>query len=90
MPELENPPEEKLVEDSELEEQPLPVAKKSSKEIEVVALRLGFYKQERKMEGDSFTVPSLDKVGSWMKCVDPQMEKQHLALQKQRNAVKSK
>lgn len=87
MPELENAPAE-MLEDVQGEE--LPAPKKSLKEIEVVALRLGFYKQERKMEGDAFTVPSLDKVGTWMKCVDPQLEKQHLALQKQRNAAKSK
>lgn len=48
--------------------------------IEVMALRAGFFKNARKNEGDKFTVPSMSKVGTWMKCVDPILEKEHQAL----------
>lgn len=45
--------------------------------VEVIATRDGFYRQRRMVEGVRFTVPSMAKVGSWMKCVDPVLEKEH-------------
>lgn len=35
--------------------------------INVVALRAGFYKRHRKVEGDKFTIDSEAQMGSWMK-----------------------
>ncbi len=58
--------------------------KKSVRKIEVVALRAGFWKNQRKNEGDLFEVESMEKVGDWMKCLDPVHEKQHLAMAKER------
>jgi hypothetical protein len=54
------------------------------REVRVKALRDGFYKQRRFKEGDEFTVPSLSKVGSWMKCLDPVLEKESQQLQKEK------
>jgi hypothetical protein len=51
--------------------------------IEVVALRAGYYKCSRKVEGDIFSVPSMNKVGAWMKCVDPKLEQEHQVLLKE-------
>ncbi len=79
-------PEESGVIDQEAK--PAPVAA-----IEVVALAKGFYKQSRKVEGDKFTVPRLEDMGSWMKCVDPTMQKKHiarLAEVKEKNKAASK
>lgn len=45
--------------------------------IEVVALRAGFMNQDRKVEGDKFTVPTFNDLGEWMKCVDSTLEKKH-------------
>jgi hypothetical protein len=42
--------------------------------IKVVALRAGFFNNLRKVEGDEFEVPSVEKLGAWMKCVDPKAE----------------
>lgn len=47
------------------------------KNIEVVALRNGFFAQERKVEGDKFVVPTMKQLGSWMRCLDPRIEKMH-------------
>lgn len=55
----------------------------NSKGIEVRALRPGFYQNSRKVEGDIFTVPSLDRVGTWMECTDRTLEKKHQELMKQ-------
>ena len=52
--------------------------------IEVRAKRLGFYDNERKMVGDVFTVPSMDMVGNWMECVDPELEKIHQEMMVER------
>lgn len=48
-----------------------------SKQIEVEALRDGFIRNERKVKGDVFTVADMSRVGTWMKCTDPVLEKQH-------------
>lgn len=57
-------------------------------EIEVEALRAGFFNCERKKEGDRFMVASIEKVGSWMRCLDRKAqglhEKQMAAKRKKR------
>lgn len=45
--------------------------------IKVVALRAGFYKQCRKVQGDEFEVEKFEHLGSWMKCVDKAIAKKH-------------
>jgi hypothetical protein len=57
------------------------------KGIEVIALRPGFFQQQRKVEGDKFTVVDMSKVGTWMKCVDPVLEKQHQSKMKEQKSV---
>lgn len=52
--------------------------------IEVIAIGLGFYAPDRKQVGDRFFVPSMEKVGSWMKCVDPALEALHLRMMKEK------
>ncbi len=61
------------------------VPPKSKNGVKVMALRNGFIKNCRKVEGDEFFVESIEKAGSWVKCVDPELEKQHLAFLKERN-----
>lgn len=62
---------------------------KSESGIEVIALREGFFQNARKNEGDKFIVPSVDKLGSWMKCTDSGAEKLHQeALAKKKAALK--
>ncbi len=57
-----------------------PIAPPSrSKPIEVVAIANGFCDQHRKKEGDKFTVPSMKHLGSWMKCIDPKLQREHEA-----------
>ncbi len=66
---------------------PLPSASEKSevapaqapKAIEVIALRAGFFQRSRKAEGDKFSVSNFDQLGSWMKCVDPVLQKKHVA-----------
>lgn len=70
------------------EDVPAPAPKK--KGIEVVALRAGFYKQSRKVEGDKFEVPDMSRVGSWMQCLDPVLEKQHQASMKAKKSEAGK
>lgn len=56
---------------------------KGSGPIEVVALRPGFYKHSRRETGDVFTVPRMEKVGTWMKCTDSVLEKKHQEMMKE-------
>lgn len=58
------------------------VSPKSTRSIQVVATEKGFYKQMRKAPGDEFAVEKFEQLGSWMKCVDPVMEKKRLDLMK--------
>lgn len=58
------------------------------KPIEVVATRRGFYDNQRKTEGESFTIKNFDEIGEWMKCVDSQLEKKRLEFFKQKKAKK--
>lgn len=58
----------------------VPVVHKAvSAGIEVVALHKGFFDSYRKKEGDKFLVRSEKQLGSWMECVDPELQKKHLA-----------
>ncbi len=59
----------------------IPVSKKG---IEVVAVRAGYFKCMRKVEGDKFIVPNMDQLGSWMKCVDGKVEAEHQRLLKEK------
>jgi hypothetical protein len=69
---------------------PAPVAQVKSapvvpkKGIEVVVTRKGIWQGCRKHEGDVLFIPVMEKVGEWMKCVDPELEKQHIAMMKER------
>ncbi len=74
----------KTSEKSEVQTPSVPMAPKS---IEVVATAKGFYKQARKVEGDKFSVAKFEQLGSWMKCVDPVMQKKHIENQA---AIKAK
>lgn len=55
----------------------IPPEKKGPAAITVVALGSGFFRQSRKNVGDIFVVPSMEKVGDWMRCEDPEKEKIH-------------
>ena len=52
--------------------------------IKFVALRNGFWQNSRKSQGDEFYVPEMKKVGEWMQCVDPGLEKQHQLMIRER------
>ncbi len=58
--------------------------KNLSEGIEVVALRKGHYKTSRKKQGDKFLISSLSEAGEWMKCTNPEAEKEHQELLKKR------
>lgn len=58
--------------------------KMSEKPIEVIALRAGYYAPNRIPGGAKFTIASFKHLGSWMKCVDPQMQKLHVENMKKR------
>jgi len=62
-------------------------AAKAIKDVRVIALGVGFYKQLRKKAGDAFVVDTLADVGSWMKCEDPVLEKKHQELMRERKRV---
>lgn len=51
--------------------------------IDVVAIKLGFFEGGRRAVGSKFSVPSMEKLGSWMKCVDPVLEKRHQEMMKE-------
>lgn len=55
--------------------------------IEVVALRAGYFNHARRSEGDKFTVPTMNHVGTWMRCVDAKAEAQHQETMKQQRAA---
>lgn len=62
--------------------------KSHSKGIEVVALRKGFYNQNRIKENEKFTVKSFEELGEWMKCLDPDIEKEKNKFFKEKKASK--
>ena len=63
-----------------------PIQKPKGK-IEVRALRAGFIYNHRKFEGDVFQVDSMEKVGTWMECTDPKMEKLHQEMMKEKKKL---
>lgn len=64
---------------------PAPAPKNAK--IEVVAIEKGFFKQQRKDKGDKFFVDKFEQLGSWMKCVDPGMQKKHAEAMKARKSL---
>lgn len=76
---------------NELEVKP-PVAAESeeAQPIEVVALRKAFYGGVRIKENDKLTIESFDKVGSWMKIVDPKVRKEYEAFLKAKKLEEKK
>ena len=68
-----------IVSDSVMEQ---PVHVKKSKAVEVMAIRPGFFKGERKSEGDIFSIPEMSKLGSWMKIMDPKLEEERQKAEK--------
>lgn len=45
--------------------------------IEVIALRPGLYKNQRIDKGKAFSIEKPEHLGSWMKCVDKTIQKEH-------------
>ena len=58
--------------------------------IEVVASRKGFFGQQRYKENDKFKVKKFGQLGSWMRCIDPVMEKKRSEFFKNKNKKASK
>lgn len=65
--------------DSEID---IPLVPKSG--IEVVATRKGFFNQDRKKAGSTFTVLKFEELGEWMECVDPAIEKKRVEFFKKK------
>lgn len=71
-------------------QQPVPLPEQVVKKITVIALRPGFYMNHRRIEGDRFDVANFEDLGSWMKCVEPLMEKKHRAAIIEKATTKKK
>jgi hypothetical protein len=56
--------------------------------IEVVALRKGFYNQNRIEEGQVFLIKDKEQFGTWMKCTDPDMERERIKFFNNKKAKK--
>lgn len=56
--------------------------------INVVAMRDGFYNRSRIREGEEFIVRSPADLGDWMKCLDPDIEKERVEWMKEKKAIK--
>jgi len=54
--------------------------------IKVIAMRQGFFGQQRVKKGQEFTIKSFDDVGEWMKCIDPLLEKKKLKIYEDKKA----
>lgn len=54
--------------------------------IKVVAMRKGFFAQQRVKEGEEFIVRKLENLGEWMKCLDPVIEKKRVQFFKDKKA----
>jgi len=52
--------------------------------IQVVATRKGFYNQNRIREGEVFRIQSFEDIGEWMKCTDPDLEKERVKFFKEK------
>lgn len=59
-----------------------------AKGIEVVAIRKGFYNQNRIKEGDRFFIRDDKDFGEWMTCVDPVWERRRKEFYKIKKAKK--
>lgn len=55
--------------------------------IEVMATRNGFYNLHRIVENDIFTVRKFEDLGEWMKCLDPDLEKERVKFFKNKKAI---
>lgn len=83
---LQIPPAPLPVPDTSKASPPPPV----TRGIEVMAMRPGFYRQNRYSVGDKFMVRGTADLGSWMRCTDPTLEKQHLrAIQDKKRLLKA-
>jgi hypothetical protein len=60
----------------------------SKKGIEVVALRKGFYNQNRYNEGSKFSIKSENDFGEWFYCVDKYFENKRQEFLKAKKANK--
>lgn len=56
-------------------------------EVEVIALETGLYKGCSKYKDDKFVISSFQQLGSWMKCVNPELEKKHIENMLKRGVV---
>lgn len=57
---------------------------------EVVATRAGFYNQHRKKAGDKFIVATFEKLGTWMECIDPILEKKRFKFFEEKKKRRNK
>jgi hypothetical protein len=64
------------------------VAPSPRKGIEVVAMRKGFYNQQRYEPGDQFFIRERSELGEWMKCVDAGEEKYRVDFFKKKKSRK--
>ena len=64
------------------------VPKFPTKGIEVVAMRKGFYNQKRISEGEKFICKKKEDLGTWMKCLDFDLERERLKFFKDKKAKK--
>lgn len=46
--------------------------------IKVIALRVGWFGNRRKKVGDEFEISKESQLGTWMKCVNPDLQEAHL------------
>lgn len=60
----------------------------STRGLEVVALRDGFYNRSRIPKGQTFFIRNFEDIGDWMKCVDPYWEKKNVEYHKLKKARK--
>ena len=60
----------------------------TSNGIEVVAVRGGFFNQQRLSEGAEFKVKKFEQLGEWMKCKDKALERKRVEFFKNKKAKK--
>lgn len=59
-------------------------------EIEVEALRKGFYNNNRIRVGKVFKISRFEQIGSWMKCTDPKLEKRRIEFLNEKRRKQSR
>lgn len=65
-----------------------PAQPAKKKMVDVIAMRAGFYRQKRISVGMEFQVRE-DELGTWMKCVDPVLQKKHeVNMRAKKEAIK--